>query len=203
MAIPPNTSHMDAKKRGAKRSDAAPTTGGCCWQDIKNIEGSRGSGIYNRRIFTSSFIPEACRCAVFTRRLVRKPTRTKSAVIRTGWRVKGHIGEPMDRNRALGGSSRGVRQTGKNRFLRAWLLFSKPFKTPSLSFPLSLKYMNNIRNLCRDLFKLRVQLFPACYGCLHFAYRPAPSSDLIPLWTKQNPCPGLEEARIFISRWRF
>lgn len=94
----------------------------CCWQDIKNIEGSLESGIYNRWIFISSVILEACRCAVFTRHLVRKPTGTKSAVIHMRWRVKGHIGEPMDGNRALGGSSHGVQQTGKKHggLLHAW-----------------------------------------------------------------------------------
>lgn len=102
----------------------------------------------------------------------------------------------MDKNGALGGSNRGVQQTGRNTVgcythgcaagSAAFQTFLKPFSLLSLvSFIYTVLYIYpQPRNLCRDLFKLRTQISQSCYGCLHFGYRAAPSADLIPASTK-------------------
>lgn len=92
--ISPNTSNMEEKRPNVVMLLLLLLAG------HENIEGNK---IYSHWIFISS------------ESLVRKPTTAKCAAVYRGSRVKGRVGEPMDGNGALGGSSQTDRKNTPGR----------------------------------------------------------------------------------------
>lgn len=103
----------------------------------------------------------------------------------------------MGRNRALGGSRRGVQADGEKhgRLLHAWpccrqSCFKKPLKSPSPSFARPLLYTLHTFTAKKSVQMESPAFFRPCDWRLYFAYRPAASTDTTVDQTESMSCCG-------------